>query len=428
MRNPLRTTFADLGTSFSRVRGNARVIVLSQPFWFIPYSMFFPYLTQYMLALGLKNEQVGLINAISMVVGVVLSLFAGWVTDRLGRRVTTVIADLLSWTLAAALWALAHNFAWFVAAAVANSFVRIVSVSWNCCVVEDTPPENRINIFWWLNIIGTLSALFTPLMALFIGSGDNASLIHAMRIVLGGTAVIYAVSFLVRFYYMRETTVGQQRMASSRGTSPLTALGEYPRLFARVLANPLLLCFLLIRTLFFVHNGIKGTYLSVAVVQGLGFGQDAIGLINLGAGLVMLVSQFLLLPRLQTISPRKPLMISLGALLLSYLLLVVSPQHSALVLLAYIVVSAGGGLVTGMLVDMLTANAMPDHDRSALLGVMSILVVAISAPFQYLCGWLADLPGLGPRLPMLTIVALFAVSMALLSGSGLGAKKLQAEG
>ena len=85
----------------------------------------------------------------------------------------------------------------------------------------------------------------------------------------------------------------------------------------------------------------------------------------------------------------------------------------------------GGALVTGMLVDALTANAMPDHDRSALLGVISILVVGISAPFQYLCGWLADLPGLGPRLPMLTIVALFAVSMVLLSGSGLGKTKAE---
>ncbi len=425
MRKPFLPFFADLGVSFSRVQGNARVIVLSQPFWYIPFSLFFPYLTQYMLALGLSNEQVGLINAISMIVGVVLSLFAGWVTDRLGRRRTTLICDLISWAMAAALWALAQNFAWFVAAAVANSFLRIISVSWNCCVVEGTPPEHRLNVFWWLNIIGTLSAFFTPLMALFMGAGDKAGLIAAMRIVLGVSAVLYAVSFLVRHRYLRESDIGVARMQASRGTSPLQALVEYPKLFARVLSNPLLLCFLLIRTLFFVHNGIKGTYLSVAVVQGMGFGQETIGFINLGAGLVMLASQFLLLPRLQTLSPRKPLMISLAALGLSFLLLVLAPARSVVSLLIYIVVSSGGVLVTGMLVDTLTANAMPDHDRSALLGVISILIVGISAPFQYLCGWLADLPGLGPRLPMLTIVALFAVCMVLLSGSGLGREKAQ---
>ena len=48
------------------LRGNARGAVLTEPLWGIPFNLFAPYISLYMLALGLKVSQIGLVTSVAL--------------------------------------------------------------------------------------------------------------------------------------------------------------------------------------------------------------------------------------------------------------------------------------------------------------------------------------------------------------------------
>lgn len=415
MKNAIRNFSSSLGDSFRLVQGNARAILFSQAIWAVTYSLYFPFLTLYMLDLGCTNQQVGLINAVGMLAGVVVAVFAGWLTDRLGRRLTCVIADTVCWAVSCVLWGLASNFAWFIAAAIANAFVRLIAVSWNCSLNEGTLPEHRLNTYWWINIVGTLATFATPLMSLFI---KPFGLVPVMRGVMLVSSVLLTAGFLLRYSMMKELPIGRERMEAARRENPFTAVKAYWPMVKMLVASPLLLIYITMRSLFYVQAGLKSTFLPITVVQGLGFSDGIIGVINLVTGVVMLLAQFLLLPRLRSLPAEKALLFSISTLIVSMLMLVFSPAYSMFLLMASTVLAAAGSLVTALLVDTAMANALPDEGRAPLLALMTILMVALSAPFMLLGGYLAGLPGVGPRLPMAMITILFAVCLVLLGLNG----------
>jgi MFS family permease len=108
-------------TTLKSLRGNPRGVVFTEPIWGIPYNLYAPYVSIYMLALGLTDKQIGLTVSISWGFQIIMALLSGVVTDKLGRRLTTLIFDIASWSIPALISALAQNYWYFLAAAVINS-------------------------------------------------------------------------------------------------------------------------------------------------------------------------------------------------------------------------------------------------------------------------------------------------------------------
>ena len=124
-------------TTLKSLRGNPRGCVYPEPLWGLPFHLYIPYVSIYMLALGLSDKQIGLIVSISWGFQVVLALFSGVITDKLGRRLTTLIFDIVSWSIPALISAVAQNFWYFLIAGIINSVWRITHNSWSCLLVED---------------------------------------------------------------------------------------------------------------------------------------------------------------------------------------------------------------------------------------------------------------------------------------------------
>src|SRR5690348_5678108 len=91
------------------LRGNARGAVLTEPLWGIPFNLYTPYVSIYMLALGVSHSQVGLVVSVTLAGQIFFALLSGIVTDRLGRKQATLIFDLLAWTIPCLLWATAQS-------------------------------------------------------------------------------------------------------------------------------------------------------------------------------------------------------------------------------------------------------------------------------------------------------------------------------
>ena len=155
-QHPLFTTLKDL-------TGNARGCVYTEPLWGIPFNLYSPYVSVYMLALGMRDSQIGFLSSLSMLLQVFWTLLSGAITDKLGRKKATLIFDLISWSIPCLIWAFAQDYRYFIAAAIVNSVWRVTHNSWHCLLVEDTNPDLLVDIWSWISIGGLLAAFFSPL-------------------------------------------------------------------------------------------------------------------------------------------------------------------------------------------------------------------------------------------------------------------------
>ena len=122
-------------------RGNPRTLVLIEPLWGVPYNLISPFATLYMYTQGITDVQIGLILSITMVVQVLFSFLEGILSDKLGRKFTTMMGDFFGWALACLVWAVSNNFWLFLAAALLNCFEQINQTAWYCLLIEDARPK-----------------------------------------------------------------------------------------------------------------------------------------------------------------------------------------------------------------------------------------------------------------------------------------------
>ena len=66
--------------------GNPRGCVYTEPLWGIPYNLFAPYVSVYMVALGLSDKDIGIVLSVSWGFQVLWALLSGAITDKVGRR------------------------------------------------------------------------------------------------------------------------------------------------------------------------------------------------------------------------------------------------------------------------------------------------------------------------------------------------------
>ena len=408
----IRNVFADFGGLLRKVRGNASEILFTQVVWSIAFVVYTPFLTQYMLRLGMSTQQVGVVSAAATAAGMAASVFAGWITDRLGRRETYTLFDLISWSSACALWAISNNFAWFLFAGIVNALTRIGGVAHTCLLTEDVAPEDRMAVFSAMSIASVVAGFFSPLANLLI---NPYGLVTAMRAIYAGSAVIYTIIFIRRYLRLTETPIARQMKAEAKRAPPLRALKDYPALVRHIWGNKLLLVLILLRAVFFMQMTLRSTYISIALIQGLGFDDTVLSQINLVGAAVTLIVQITVIPKLAGAEQQKPLLAGLCACLAGYAVLLACPAGNMPVMLASIVISSVGGVLCNMLIETLFANTADDKRRATLIGFMTFVTMAIQIPFTLLCGYAAALPVYGPMLPMAIGALLYLCCIVLLA-------------
>ncbi|MCD8499191.1 MAG: MFS transporter [Clostridiales bacterium] len=199
-----------------QVKGNARSCLFTEPLWGIPYNLYAPFITLYMYALGVKDQQIGLILTIGMVLQVFTAAMGGIVTDKFGRRKVTFFIDLIAWSIPTFIWMLAQNFWWFLAAAIFNSLWHITNTSWQCLLVEDTPPQLLVNIYTWVNIAGLLAVFFAPISTLLV---DRYSLVPTVRVLYLLAFILMTAKFVILYVWSTETHQGSNGW-QKQSTSP----------------------------------------------------------------------------------------------------------------------------------------------------------------------------------------------------------------
>ena len=119
------------------ITGNQRACLWTEPLWGIPYNLYVPFVSVYMAALGVSPMQIGLINTLFLISQLVWALLSGVLTDKLGRRLTTFLFDLVCWSVPTLLWMLAQDVRWFaVAVSSEESLLYLLFCLWRSSLIS----------------------------------------------------------------------------------------------------------------------------------------------------------------------------------------------------------------------------------------------------------------------------------------------------
>jgi MFS family permease len=370
------------GLSLAGLPKNARNAILVEPLWTVFGVVVLYYAPLYMTSIGLSSVQVGWIGSIMLAFSFVFQTLAAPITNRLGRKRTTLIWDLVSWTLPMLIWAFSQNFAAFVLAAILNSSVRIVSVSWNLLVIEDVESTDRSRVFAILNLIGAASGLMTPLVGLLIA---KYSVVPVLRVYYFLGAISMTTMFFLRNALTDETQNGMAAMLEHRGLHPWESLKKNLQLLS-TLKNTKGLMWLIgfyIMTFFIEQmNLFQILYFS----QTLHFGALAVSLVPVAVAVMTAILYGFVLPRLSSLVVEQALVLTSLLGLIGAILIVLIPAGNVAVLLLVVGVLAGAAFLTRTYRDTVLFSHLPTQGTADLFSAVQVLTMLFSIPAAGIAG------------------------------------------
>jgi MFS family permease len=404
-------------TTLKSLTGNPRGCVYTEPLWGIPFNLYAPYVSIYMVALGLSDKQIGLIVSISWSFQIVLALLSGVVTDKLGRRRTTLIFDILAWSVPALISAIAQNFWYFVAAGVINSVWQITHNSWTCLLVEDADQDQLVDIYTWIYIANQLVGFVAPLAALLIGIFTLVPTVRGLYIF---AAIMFTLKAVVTYRMTQETGQGKIRMHETRHQSLMSVLREYRGVFQELLHTPQTLFTAGIMLIISISNVITGSFWGIIVTERLHIPAQNLAIFPFVKSAVMLFFFFMIMPRFNKMHYKLPLVAGFLGFVASQLLLITAPSQSYLFLIVSVFLEACCFATISPLIDQMIVLTIDPKERARIQSILYVGIILITSPF----GWIAGtLSGLDKSLPFILNIALFGAGAVLAYLAGNAAQK-----
>ncbi len=405
-------------TTLKNLKGNQRACAYTEPMWGIPYNLYAPLAAVYMVALGLTPLQIGIVEAVYFLSQTVSAAFAGVLTDKLGRRLCTLIFDSLAWGVPLMLWAMAQNFTWFLWAAVFNGMWRIPENSWGLLYVEDAPPDQIIRLYAIISLAGLVSAFVSPVTILL---RQHFSLIHLMRFLYWLTFVLMVLKFGLLYMITTETEVGVRRRQAMKNVGVFSQVWDSRRVVARMVKDKRVMLVLLLITCFSVMRSINDKFLPLLLTDRLGMRDTMLPLLNTVRSLAMLALYLTVVPRLDLRYFRKPMMMAMGIFaLISFGLFLLPGVPGALAVVILGVALDGVAMaIVYPLMPALKMQVLDREERARMLGMLTMLSVLIASVFAPLAGLLSQTNRALPMLMQGLLAVLAMVVTARLAKLGL---------
>jgi MFS family permease len=399
------------------LRGNPRGCVYAEPLWGIPFNLYAPYASVFMVALGLADRQIGLIVSLSWAAQVLLSFLSGVITDKLGRRLATLIFDIVAWSLPALISALAQNFWWFLAAGMINSFWRITQNSWSCLLVEDAEPERLVGIYTWIYIANIMVGFVAPLAGILIGTYSLAPTIRGLYFF---AAAMFAIKATVTFLFTKETAQGEVRRRETRGQSLAALLSGYGPVLRALLGSPKTLYAGAIMLVISVTQMIGGSFWAIMATEKLGIPAEKLSLFPFVRSAVVISLFFLATQALARLRFKVPMTLGFIGFAASQLLYVCAPERGYAFLFAGTVLEACSFAVANPLVDRLVVLTVDPKERARIQSLLYLGVILLSSPFGWIAGSFSQLD---KAYPFILSAALYALGAALALFAGRAAER-----
>ncbi|WP_019586610.1 MFS transporter [Deinococcus apachensis] len=365
------------------------------------------YAPLYMREVGLTSPQIGWVGSITLACSFVFQVLAAPVTNRLGRKRATLLADLISWTLPMFVWAVARSFEAFVLAAVLNAVVRIASVSWSLLTIEDVEQSQRARVLGILNLIVAGCGLLTPLIGLPMsryGVVPTMSVFYA----LGGVGM--TVMFLWRNAITQETQVGQAAIQEHRELHPWQSVSLTLRQVLAMRQHPGLPAVVAFYTLSVFLEQL-GLFQILFYREALGFSVGALSWVPVATAAVTALMYGLVLRRLAGVPAERTLVGTRVLGLVGAALVLLIPAGNLAVLLGVVCVLSAATFLTQTYRDAVLFGRLPQRGGADLYSGVQLLSLLLSIPAAGLGGLLYH----GQPRVLFEVIALLNVGLLLLA-------------
>ena len=379
--------------------------MFTEPLFGIPFNLYAPFITLYMFHLGVMDFQIGLIMAVGRLFQMATSIIGGIVTDKFGRRLTTFISDIVSWSIPMLIWAFSQNFWWFLAAAIVNSAWMISAVSWECLFVEDEDESKVGNIFNWIYVSGLLAVFFAPIAGFFVGIHG---VVPVVRILYFFAFVSMSAKFVILFVFSTETKLGIKRMAATKKLPFMETLKGYKEVLLQIKGSKTMLMALTMQTAVQVILLITTTFFALYATIDLGLPEAFMGYFPILRALVMLAFLLFIQERLNRFGHKNIMLAGLGVYISAFVWLLIAPYGNWLWIAFYVFVEACAAALMLPRIDTMAANSMNNAERARIRAVFNTVIMAVLSPFAIFAGVLSDM---NRQLPFLLNITLMLVLM-----------------
>lgn len=361
---------------------NARNAILVEPMWAIFGMVILYYAPLYMTNIGISSAQVGLLGSIMLAFSFVFQMLAAPITNRLGRKRTSLIWDIISWTLPMLIWTFARDFTAFLIAAILNSSVRIVSVSWSLLVIEDVIPSERSRVFGILNLIAAACGLMTPVVGLLM---SKYGVVPTLRVYYFLGAIGMTSMFFLRNAITDETRNGLAAMQEHKNLHPWQSLLENLQHLAAIRSTPGLLGLVVFYILtFFIEQ--MNLFQILFFSETLKFGAVTVSLVPVAvAGITVLMYGFVI-PKLSSLPAEQALLPTCLLGLLGAVLIIFIPAHNLIFLLMVVCILSGAAFLTRTYRDTVLFSQLPEQGAADLFSAIQALTMLFSIPAAGIAG------------------------------------------
>ena len=262
---------------FSFMRGNILVLTLTQSLGRFFRAMVMPYASLYVLALGGEPAQIGLINSLRPLAGLVMFPLSGYITDRAGRVRLIALAGYFS-GVTMLIFVLAPSWEWIALASFVQGFMVFQFPPTSATIADSLETRNRGTGMATMNMIASTLAILSPYIAgILLETYDVAFGMRILYALLAGASVVAAT---VNLRFLRETSSnGGEKAPLNLMDVFREAYGGIPSVLRQLPRSLKALGVVII--LLFMCNGIAASFWVVYAVEQMGLSSVDWGLILL---------------------------------------------------------------------------------------------------------------------------------------------------
>ena len=395
---------------FSKWGRNAKVLVLTEPFWSLPMSWVFFYRTIFLSeSIGLTEIEIGLLFSFYNLLSIISPLAGGYLADRFGRKRVLMLFDSVGYLSSLAVWAFTQNIWYALAAYMLESLASVIFAVWECLLVEGTDSEHTAGIYANVSAIYNLGALSTPIAGYIVGlyGVDQGS-----RLLFTLTFFSLIPMFAIRQVYLKETDIGyqimkEQKFAGFKGYLESLSMIKRNRIMAALLFSSI------VGNFYYAVSRYLPLYLIDS--RGLGLSEDVASLMPSVSSISALMMVSLIVPRIASRRDYvKVLTASYGLGCLGMLLLSFSPKGSLpSVLVSGVILGIYASTIFSVSRAFLTSEigAADNRARAKVLSVTMTLSSLLNLPTPTLAGYLFSLE---PNLPFIAVSGVLVLSLVVL--------------
>jgi MFS family permease len=388
-------------------KGNERACLITEPLWGIPYNLYVPFVSVYMAALGMTPLMIGLTATVFFASQMIWALVGGILTDKMGRRLCTLVFDFLCWSVPSFLWMLAQNEYWFLIAALFNGMIRVTENSWTLLFVEEAPESKLVHLYSLANIAGLIAGFVAPVSYFFV---DKYSVVPTMRVLYGITFVLMTTKFVLLYFLTHETEIGKRRQGEFQHRSMPAHLLDSRHVLAKMLKTRKVMYTVALLACFGAIRSVIDNFWPLLITEKLGIEQKYLSMFAMLRSLVFVFGYFLFTGKLDVRKFKKPLLIAFSCFGAVQCMLVFLNTGSYWMLGLGVFAEALSLSVLSPLTSSLQMLSMDREERARMNGLFLAMCLLITSPVGALAGALAEADR---SLPFLLTLALCGLALIL---------------